>query len=519
MQPDRSLVIFKSPSAASRKLVGRVLRRGRRIGRQRLGLIVGPVAAIAVFVAMPQIQPAVADFAIPDAPGAGVNAAALTAAVVVWMGLWWMFEAVPLAVTALLPIVIFTALGGLESTAVAAPYANPVVFLFLGGFVLAIAMQRWQLHRRIALTVLRFSGTRPSRLVLGFMIATALISMWVSNTATAVMMLPIGSSVLATLSARRGRTDRKLSASLMLGIAYAATIGSFGTIIASPPNALLVGYLSATRGIHIGFAQWMAVGVPLSIVFLAVTWLVLTRIIFRTSNEPIPGEKSLIRDELDRLGPITRAEVRVIVIFALTALCWVVLPLVWRSSPLTDEVIAVLALFALFLTPSGEERGVRLLQWSDTKDLPWGILLLFGGGLALAARITSSGLGEWIGERASGAQVLPGFLIIMVICALTLLLTEFMSNTAAAATLLPIMGGVAISIGADPLLFTVPVALTAACTFMMPAATPPNAIAISSGYVKVPQMFRAGAPLSALTIVLIPLTIATLGHLFLGIDL
>lgn len=518
MQNDRKLVIFQSPHKVGRTLAARAFRMVRRIGRKRIGLVVGPLAAVCTFFAMPDIG-ALSEGVNQALPGAGDRAGALTAAVLVWMGLWWMSEAVPLAVTALLPIVVFPALGGIPVGEVTAPYANPVIFLFLGGFSLAIAMQRWQLHRRIALTVLRFSGTRPSRLVLGFMVATAVISMWVSNTATAVMMLPIGSSVLATLSARRGRTDKKLSAALMLGIAYAATIGSFGTIIASPPNALLIGYLNATHGIQINFAQWMAVGVPLTIVFLTIAWLWLTKVVFRTADEPIEGEASLIKNELERLGPISRAEIRVMCIFGVTAAGWVAMPLVWPTSPLSDEVIAMLALFALFLCPSGEERGSRILQWGDTKDLPWGILLLFGGGLALASQITSSGLAGWIGDSARVTATLPPLVIVIVICMITLLLTEFMSNTAAAATLLPIMGGVAVSIGANPMLLTVPVALTAACTFMMPAATPPNAIAISSGYVKVPQLFRAGAPLSALTIILVPLTVATLGQWFLGISL
>ncbi len=517
MQPDQKLVIFTKPREASRSLAARSLRRLRRIGRKRLGLALGPLAAIIVFFTMPDVTSLqeVSDLSLL---GSGDRAAALTAALLIWMGLWWMTEAVPLAVTAVLPVIVFPALGGIPTGDVTTAYANPVIFLFLGGFALAIAMQRWQLHRRIALTVLRFSGTRPSRLVLGFMVATALISMWVSNTATAVMMLPIGSSVLATLNARRGGSDKKLSAALMLGIAYAATIGSFGTIIASPPNALLVGYLSATYGISISMVQWMAVGVPLTVVFLFIAWVWLAKVLFKTNDEPLADEKSLIADELERLGPVGRAEKRVMIIFGITAASWVLLPLVWPATPLSDEVIAMIAFLALFLLPSGEERGTRILSWPDTKELPWGILLLFGGGLALASQITASGLADWIGSRTQAAANLPNLLLLIVVCLITLALTEFMSNTAAAATLLPIMGGVALSLNASPLLLTVPVALTAACTFMMPAATPPNAIAISSGYVKVPQLFRAGAPLSALTVVLVPLTVATLGRWALGID-
>ncbi|MGO1318142.1 MAG: SLC13 family permease [Cellulomonadaceae bacterium] len=287
--------------------------------------------------------------------------------------------------------------------------------------------------------------------------------------------------------------------------------GSFGTIIGSPPNALMVGYLSETYGIEIGFGQWMAVGVPLSIVLLLLAWFVLTQIVFRTEAEEIPGEKEVIRAELDRLGPMYRPQKLVIAVFVGAALSWVFLPLVWPGSPITDEVVAIIAAVLLFLLPSGAPEGGRLLEWTDTKELPWGILLLFGGGLALASQITASGLSTWIGDRANGLAGLPPIVLVAAVCLITVLLTEFMSNTAAAATLLPIMGGVAVSLGQSPLLLAMPVALAAACTFMMPAATPPNAIAFSSGYVRIPDMVRGGAPLSLSSIVLITATVYALG--------
>jgi len=471
--------------------------------------VLGPVLAVLVAWCVPDMP--------PEAVGAPAYSGALTAATLVLMGVWWMTEALPLAVTALLPLVVLPVAGIAEVGDVAAPYANKVIFLFLGGFVLAVALQRWDVHLRIALGVVRLVGTAPRRLVLGMMVATALLSMWVSNTATAVMMLPIGVSVLALLGRERGGVDHRLSAALMLGIAYAATIGSFGTIIASPPNALLVGYMSETYGIEISFGQWMAVGLPLSVVFLLIAWLVLTRVVFRFDPAPLCDDDSVVRAELDRLGPMGHPQRRVVVVFALAALSWIALPLVWPGTPLTDEVIAVMVAVVLFLLPSGDDCGGRLLDWSDTRELPWGILLLFGGGLALASQITASGLSQWIGERANGLDGLPTFVVVAAVCVLTVAMTEFMSNTATAATLLPIMSTVGDALGYGPLLLAIPVALAAGCTFMMPAATPPNAIAYSSGYVRVPDMIRAGAPLSAASVLLVTLTVTTLASWVLGI--
>ncbi len=474
-----------------------------------MGLVAGPLLAGAVAWLMPTMPAAV--------DGMPSYAGALTAATLVLMGVWWMTEALPLPVTALLPLVVLPVTGVAPVAAVAQPYANKVIFLFLGGFVLAIALQRWDVHLRIALGVVRLVGTAPRRLVLGMMTATALLSMWVSNTATAVMMLPIGVSVLTLLGRERGGVDKRLSAALMLGIAYAATIGSFGTIIASPPNALLVGYLSETYGIEIGFGQWMAVGLPLSVVFLVLAWFVLTFLVFRVDPAPLCDDESVVTAELDRLGPMGAPQWRVVAVFALAAVSWIALPLVWPGTPVTDEVVAVVVAVLLFLLPSGAACGGRLLDWSDTRDLPWGILLLFGGGLALAAMITDSGLSVWIGQRAHGLAGLPTVVVVAAVCVLTVAMTEFMSNTATAATLLPIMSTVGAALGYGPLLLAVPVALAAGCTFMMPAATPPNAIAYSSGYVRVPDMVRAGAPLSLASVLLVTLTVTTLATWVLGI--
>lgn len=475
--------------------------------------MVGPLLAAVVYLAMPDY--------LPEVAGSDFNerSAAVVAAVLVLMGIWWMTEALPLPVTALLPMVLFPVTGVADVGTVSAPYANKVIFLFLGGFVLALAMQRWKLHLRIALRVVMLVGSRPTRLVLGFMIATAVLSMWVSNTATAVMMLPIGVSVLRLVKkATGGEGDQNFSTALMLGIAYAATIGSFGTIIASPPNALMVGYLEETHGITIGFGQWMLVGVPLSAVFLVLAWFVLTHVVFPPRLTVIPGEGQLIRTEYEALGPMTRPLWRVAGVFVGAAMSWVLVPIVWPGTPVTDEVVAVIVTVLVFLVPSGGEPGERLLRWQDTAELPWGILLLFGGGLALASQIADSGLSVWIGERVHVFAGLPPVLLVAVVCLLTVVLTEFMSNTATAATFIPIMGGVAVGLGLSPMMLVMPVALTAACTFMMPAATPPNAIAFSSGYVTIPDMIRGGALLSLSGIVLITATMYTLGAWVFGLS-
>lgn len=480
--------------------------------RHVIGLVVGPLLAVLVYLAMPDyaLEGAAADF--------NERSAAAVAAVLVLMGVWWMTEALPLPVTALVPLILFPVLGVADIGDVAAPYANKVIFLFLGGFVLALAMQRWKLHLRIALKVVLLVGSKPTRLVLGFMIATAVLSMWVSNTATAVMMLPIGMSVLRLVEkATGGEGDRNFETALMLGIAYAATIGSFGTIIASPPNALMVGYLEETHGVVIGFGQWMLVGVPLSIVFLVLAWFVLTHVVFKPRLTEIPGNGQIIRTEYEALGPMTAPLWRVAAVFLTAALSWVLIPVVWPGTPVTDEVIAVMITVAVFLIPSGATPGERLLRWQDTSELPWGILLLFGGGLALASQIGASGLSVWIGERVHLFADLPPILLVAVVCLLTVVLTEFMSNTATAATLIPIMGGVAVGLGLSPMMLVMPVALTAACTFMMPAATPPNAIAFSSGYVTIPDMIRGGALLSMSGIVLITVTMYTLGAWVFGL--
>ncbi|MDN5763908.1 MAG: DASS family sodium-coupled anion symporter [Microlunatus sp.] len=497
------------------------------------GLIAGLLLAVLVYLLLPQ------DLAHP---------AKLTAATAVLMGLWWMTEAIPIPATALLPLIVFPMfVKGVKVDDVGASYGSNIIFLFMGGFLLALAMQRWNLHRRIALRTVRVMGTKPAQMVAGFMLATAFLSMWVSNTATAVMMLPIGVSVLllvpkllegaGTDSADKGsalssdlegadpqseeikeaviRSD--FGTSLMLGIAYAASIGSLGTIIGTPPNTLLVGYLEENHGIQIGFGQWMLVGVPLSVVMLVITWFLLTKVLFKPEIDDIPGGRKLINDELSKLGPTSTGEKRVLAIFVLAALSWVFIPVIFDPPPITDAGIAMVVGVLLFLLPSGAQRGVRLLDWESAVKLPWGVLLLFGGGLALSAQFSSSGLTKWIGEGAGRLGAVPVVLVVVIFATGIIFLTELTSNTATAATFLPVSGGVAIGLGLEPMLLAIPVALAATCAFMLPVATPPNAIAYGSGYVTIGQMIRGGLWLNLIGIVLITLTTMTLAVWVFGI--
>ena len=500
---------------------------GRTVLVRRIGLAAGLVAAILIYLVMPA-----------DVP----HAAKLTAATAVLMATWWMTEALPIPATALVPLVLFPVLNpevGFDD--VGASYGNNIIFLFMGGFMLALAMQRWNLHKRIALAIVDRIGASPSLLVLGFMVATGFISMWVSNTATAVMMLPIGVSVLVLVNRLRLEdAERKgeepgegvdpepdaegpagpavrsnFGTALMLGIAYAASIGSLATIIGTPPNALLAAHMSQEFGITLGFGRWMVVGAPIAVVFLLIAWLLLTKVLFKPEIREIPGGAELIREERRKLGRISSGEVRVLAVFVLAALSWVFIPLIWQildagDPPIGDAGIAMVVALMLFVLPAGAARGVRLLDWDAAVKLPWGVLLLFGGGLALSAQFSSSGLTAWIGEVTAGIGGLPVVLIVAIVAAGILFLTELTSNTATAATFLPVATAVAAGIGVDPMLLAIPVALAATCAFMLPVATPPNAIAYGSGYVRIPQMAKAGLWLNLIGIVLITATTMTL---------
>ena len=517
----------------------------RELFRKRFGLITGVVLALAVYFFMPSDL----DHMLRG-----------TAAIAVLMAAWWMSEAIPITVTALLPLVLFPALGIAKIGDFSGQYTAPTIFLFMGGFLLALGMQRWNLHKRVALWVLVAMGSSPKMLILGFMIATGFLSMWVSNTATAVMMLPIGVSVLSLIvgmlrdeakAGKEGASSRaggyqhaalsdgeaeileadgdaltdeageqqyehstdpepqsNFGIALMLGIAYAASIGSLGTIIGTPPNAMLAAYM-AEQGVNIGFGQWMLLGVPVAVVLMAAAWFLLTNVIFKPEIDHIPGGRALMRQELGKLGGMSQGERRVLMVFFVAAAAWVFVPVLWPETMIADAVIAMAVGIALFLIPGGPN-GVKLLRWEDALELPWGVLLLFGGGLALSKQFTESGLSDWIGEQMSTLGFLPIALLVVVVGLVVLVLTEFTSNTATAATFLPLVGAMAIGLGIDQMLLAVPVALAATSAFMMPVATPPNAIAYGSGYVSMGNMVRAGIWLNVVALVVISAAAMTL---------
>lgn len=459
-----------------------------------IGLWLGPLWLVMTFI-------------LP-APAGMTDSAWACTGLALLLATWWATEAIPIPVTSLLPIILIPALGIGDLRTTTSSYGDPIIFLFLGGFLLGIGMQRWNLHRRIALQVLLVVGQKPSQQIAGFMIATGFISMWVSNTATAIMMLPIGMSVISLLGDNDKDELARYATALLLAIAYSASIGGIATLIGTPPNALLAGYLSNTHDIDIGFAQWMIVGLPVSSVMMLAAWAWLTRGGFNLSNSE--GSGQIVRGELEKLGPMSSAERRTGLIFLLAAIAWVTRPLLnsigidWLS----DTTIAMIAGVAMFLIPSGTEHNARLLDWNDVKGLPWGILLLFGGGLALAGAVTSSELAEWIAAQLEIFGMLPILLLAGVVVLVIIFLTEVTSNTATAAAFLPLIGAMAISMGMDPTLLTVPAAIAASCAFMMPVATPPNAIVFATGHMKIQSMIRAGLFLNIIgTLVVTLLTV------------
>jgi sodium-dependent dicarboxylate transporter 2/3/5 len=462
------------------------------------------------------------------------------AAVGVAMAVLWLTEALPVAATALLPIAALPVLtgGGLGIRQVTAPYAHDLIFLFMGGFFIALGMEAWGLHRRIALRTILLVGSRPSRVVGGFMLASAGLSMWISNTATAVMMLPIALSVIELVrrqvgvpggaGAEGGEKERppfNFAICLLLGTAYAASIGGVATLIGTPPNLFLSSFLSESYGREISMARWLPLGLTLSLLFLPLAWLVLTRVVFPIRIREIPGGRRLIREQLAELGAMSGAERSVLVVFVFTAAAWILrgqlveLELVGGNplAGLSDAGIAIGAALVLFGWPVDLRRGRFLLDWPQALRVPWGILLLFGGGLSLAAAVRSTGVDEFIGRGIGRFEAFPEPLLVVLVTLVTILLTELTSNTATTATFLPIMAAAAEGLGIDPMWFLVPVTLAASCAFMMPVATPPNAIVFGSGELTIPQMCRAGLWLNLIGLVLILLVVGLLGGPLLGI--
>jgi len=427
------------------------------------------------------------------------------AAVALLMAIWWISEAIPMAATALLPIVTFPLLGVMSTAKTTTGYANHLIYLFLGGFLIAMAMQRWELHRRIALHTIRLVGSNPRRTVLGFMLATAFLSMWISNTATAMMMLPIGLAVIEKLKSGEGSDG--FAVALLLGIAYAASIGGVSTLIGTPPNAILAGVLEQQYGIGIGFADWLLFAFPLSLAMLLLAWLYLTRIAHPLQADEEAGTRALIRQQLHELGPLSREEAWVLAVFVAVAAGWILRGLLsfsWLNG-VSDATIAMAGAIVLFLIPVDWREGRFLLDWQSAVKLPWEIIILFGGGFTLASGFSESGLTAWIVNQLGDLQGAPVWLLIGTVTLLVIFLTEVTSNTATATIVLPVMGALAGAMAINPSLLMIPAAIAASYAFMLPVATPPNAIVFSGGYLSVPQMARAGLWMNLLAAALITL--------------
>lgn len=482
--------------------------------RQRAGLVLGP-ALFLLILSLP----------LPE----GMKPEALkVAAIAALMATWWITEAIPIPATSLLPVALYPMLGIMKSAQATPSYANHLIFLFMGGFLIAIAMERWNLHKRVALHTIRLVGTGPDRIILGFMIATAFLSMWVSNTATTMMMVPIGLAIIhqAADDLREQPVDGvdirpmhfKFGISLMLGIAFAASIGGVGTLIGTPPNTVLAGMTENLYGYSIGFAQWMSFGVPLAVVMLGIAWFLLVKVVYPSGLKTLPGGEEMVERQLSELGAMSKAEKLVLLIFLLTAAAWIARGFI-KPPMIHDATIAIIGALLLFITPVNLKKGVFLLDWESAVKLPWGVILLFGGGLALAQGFSTSGLTEWIGGQLSLLSGMDLTLFIGVVVLLTLFLTEITSNTATATLLIPVMAAVAGTMGVHPFGTMFSAAVAASFAFMLPVATPPNAVVYGSGYVSILQMAKAGFWVNLVGVVAITLCIAYVLPMLWGIDL
>lgn len=440
-------------------------------------------------------------------PGAAFDVLCVT----LWMALWWVTEVVPIAVTALLPIILFPLTGALSIEATTAAFGHKLVFLYLGGFLLAIAIERWDLHKRIALSIIKLIGTNVKFIILGFMVATAFLSMWISNTATSVMMLPIGVAIITQLKDNPETLEnenRQFGKALMLAIAYSASIGGIATLIGTPPNLVFAGIVQEMYGIEISFLQWSIFGFPISLVLLFLCWKYLTSLAFKFEQTELPGGEAEIKRQLEKLGKLNIPEKRVLIVFVLTAFFWISRSFLLQPffPFLDDTVIAISAGIVLFAIPAGKGQGA-LLNWEEAVKIPWGIILLFGGGMALATAFSETGLAVWIGEQLTTLDFLPLFLLILVLVAAVNFLTEVTSNLATTAMLLPILAPMALAMNLHPYLLMVSATLAASCAFMLPVATPPNAVVFGSGYLRISDMVKTGLWMNLFSILLVSLLI------------
>ncbi len=424
-----------------------------------------------------------------------------------WIAIWWITEPIPIAVTSLLPIVLFPLSGGMDIKTTTAAFGNPTIFLYTGGFILALGIERWNLHKRIALTIINVIGTNVKNMILGFMIATAFLSMWISNTATSVMMLPIGIAIITQLTDNPNTSineNKIFGKALMLSIAYSASIGGIATIIGTPTNLILSGVVKEVYNYEISFTQWFLIGMPISILLLFICWYYLTNIAFSFKQKTFPGGKNEVKKQLKELGRLSFEEKLVLIVFVVTAFSWISRSFLLQPifPAINDTIIAIIAAVALFILPS-KEKGKPLMDWKFAVKLPWGILLLFGGGLALASGFKESGLALWIGTQMT---LLDGiFLLTLLAFIVTVVnfLTEITSNVATTSMLLPVLASMALSLDVHPFMLMIGATIAASCAFMLPVATPPNAVVFGSGYLTIPDMMKKGFWLNIISIILI----------------
>ena len=462
---------------------------------QLIGLFIGPSLFIVIELFVSPAE-------MPDE-------AITVLASIAWIATWWVTEAIPIPVTSLLPLLLFPMTGVMETGEVSASYGDSLIFLFAGSFMIALSMEKWNLHRRVALSIISYVGTNPSTIILGFMIATGFLSMWISNTATTLMMVPICLAVTKHVSdSLKHHTTMDTSpgkfpfgTALMLGTAYSATIGGFGSIIGAPANIILAGTVSSLYGVEITFARWLLFGVPMVILFLPLVWLYLTKIAYPLKVKEIPGGREIIKKDLQELGKMSYEEKVVFTIFTLTAAAWITRSFFLNKfiPGLDDTLIALLAGIILFLIPAKNKDG-NIMDWNTALKLPWGILWLFGGGLALAAGIMNSGLDQWIGGQLTSFENIPLFITIALIVTLITILTEFTSNTATATMVYPIVAVAAASLGTDPIVLMVAANMGATFAYMFPVAAPPNAIVFGTGYVRMADMAKTGVWLNLFSI-------------------
>ncbi|MDO6854801.1 DASS family sodium-coupled anion symporter [Cellulophaga lytica] len=460
---------------------------------KKIGLVAGPLVFLCILLLPTTILSTNADAVI---------------AIALWMVIWWITEAVSISVTALLPLILFPILKIMPLNTVGANYGNKIIFLFFGGFILALALEKVNLHKRIALNIIKITGTTPNKVVLGFIIATATLSMWISNTASTVVMLPIAVSVIKLLVNDKDgftKSDKNFALSVMLGIAFSANAGGIATIIGTPPNSVLIGLLEEQYNIEISFLKWMIIGLPFSIVLLTVIYFVLVKWMFPNKQLEFSASKDVINSELKKLGPTSKKEKMVLVIFAITVFLWIFRTLinsVFPSIGLSDTVISMIAAVSLFAVPYNLKKGDFILKWKDTEKLAWGILVLFGGGLALANGMATTGIVTTVTEAISNSNINIFFTVSLLIL-LMLFMTELMSNVALITVLAPIVAGIAIGLNIPMLHILIPVTMASSCAFMLPMATPPNAIVFASGYIKVKQMARVGIILNLIAVALL----------------